>query len=88
MVNGAVTVRADGVGADGPVDWGTAEAQLYADGARPCDPPAFLATFEHDYMRVHLQARINRGVLVVCEFTQFTDGSARSNHFMRECYRR
>jgi hypothetical protein len=88
LVDGEFTVRADGVGADGPVDWGTTSARLYADAAFPYNPPAFLATFDHGYMRVHLQARINRGVLVVCEFTKFTDGSGRSDYFIRECYRR
>lgn len=88
LVDGEFSVRADGVGADGPVDWGTTSARLHADAAFPHNPPAFLATFDHGYMRVHLQARINRGVLVVCEFTKFTDGSGRSDYFIRECYRR
>jgi hypothetical protein len=88
MVSGEFMVRADGVGADGPVDWGTTTAHLYADAAFPQDPPAFLATFDHGYMRVHLQARINRGILVVCEFTQFIDDSGRSDYFIRECYQR
>ncbi|HEU5159130.1 MAG TPA: hypothetical protein VFU43_19190 [Streptosporangiaceae bacterium] len=88
MADGDFAVRAEGVGADGPVDWGTTPGRLYADAAYPDYPPAFLATFDHGYMRVHLQARINRGVLVVCEFTQFTDGSGRSDYFIRECYRR
>jgi hypothetical protein len=85
--DGDLAVRAYGVGADGPVDWGVTTAHLYADAAYPEYPPAFLVTFDHGYMRVHLQARINRGVLVVCEFTEFTDDSGRSNHFIRECYR-
>jgi hypothetical protein len=88
LVDGEFTVRADGFGADGPVDWGTTSAALYADGAHPDYPPAFLATFDHGYMRVHLQGRINRGILVICEFTQFTDDSGRSDYFIRECYHR
>jgi hypothetical protein len=83
-----LAVRARGAGRDGPVDWGSADARLYADAARPDSPPAFLATFDHGHMRVCLQARINRGVLVVCEFTEFTDGSGRSDYFVRECFRR
>jgi len=88
LVDGAFTVRADGVGADGPVDWGASGAFHYADAHYLDNPPAFLATFDHGYMQVHLQARINRGVLVVGEYTQFTDGSGRSDYFIRECYRR
>lgn len=81
-------VRAHGVGADGPVDWGTSRAELYADAHYLDNAPAFLATFDHGYMRVHLQARINRGCLVVCVFTTFTDGSGRSDYFVRECFGR
>lgn len=85
---GGLVVRAQSTGRGEPTDWGTTEARLYADATRPDESPAFLATFDHGYMRVHLQARINRGILVVCEFTEFTDGSGRSNYFIRESFRR
>lgn len=81
-------VQAYGVGADGPVDWGTTRAELYADAHYLDNAPAFLATYDHGYMRVHLQARINRGCLVVCVFTTFTDDSGRSDYFVRECFGR
>lgn len=86
--SGGLEVRAQSAGRGEPADWGTAEARLYADATRPGEPPAFLATFDHGYMRVYLQARINRGILVVCEFTEFTDGSGRSSYFIRESFRR
>jgi hypothetical protein len=81
-------VHAYGVGVDGPVDWGTTRAELYADAHYLDNAPAFLATFDHGYMRVHLQGRINRGSLVVCVFTTFTDDSGRSDYFVRECFGR
>jgi hypothetical protein len=83
-----VLVQAYGVGADGPVDWGTTRADLYADAHYLDNAPAFLATFDHGYMKVHLQARINRGSLVVCIFTTFTDDSGRADYFVRECFGR
>jgi hypothetical protein len=88
VASGQLRVRADGAGANGPVDWGEAKAHVYSDAHYLDDPPAFLTTFEHDYMRVHVQARLNRGVLVVCEYTEFTDGSGRRDYFIRECYQR
>jgi hypothetical protein len=87
MVDGEFTVRADAASDGGPVDLGTTTCRLYADAAFPHNPPAFLTTFDSGGTRVHLQARINRGVLVVCEFVRFIDGSGRSDFFMRECYR-
>jgi 3-dehydroquinate dehydratase/shikimate dehydrogenase len=77
VASGQPRARADGV---------EAEAQVYSDAHYLNDPPAFLTTFEHGYMRVHVQARVNRGVLVVCEYTEFTDDSGRRDYFIRECY--
>jgi hypothetical protein len=88
VADGQLRVRADEAGANGLVDWGEAEAHVYSDAHYLDDPPAFLTTFELDYMRVHVQARVNRGVLVVCEYTEFTDGSGRRDYFIRECYKR
>jgi hypothetical protein len=88
QVGDHVVLRVHGVGADGPVDWGTARAELFADAHYLDNAPAFLATFDHGYMRVHLQGRINRGVLVICVFTTFTDDSGRSDYFARECLSR
>jgi hypothetical protein len=78
----AVRVRAAG----GAGDWGEALSHLYTDAANPGEPPALLATYDRGFVRVHLQARINRGVLVVAEYAEFTDGSGRSNFMMRECF--
>lgn len=88
LAGGQLRARADGVGANGPADWGEAAAYVYRDAHYADNPPAFLTTFEQDCMRVHVQARVNRGVLVVCEYTEFTDGSGRRDYFIRECYQR
>jgi hypothetical protein len=88
LADGTLTVRAEGAGPDGPIDWGVVGTQLYADGTVPESPPAFLATYDHGFMRMRLQARINRGILVVVEYAEFTDGSGRPDYFIRECYQR
>lgn len=84
------TLEAHVTGGQLRVRAGAAEAmaQVYSDAHYPQDPPAFLATFEHDRSRVHVQARLNRGVLVVCEYTEFNDDSGRPGYFIRECYQR
>lgn len=93
VVSGQLRARAygtgvSGAGGGGPADWGEAPARVYADAHYADNPPAFLTRFEHDSMRVHVEARPNRGVLVVCEYTEFTDGSGRRGYFIRECYQR
>lgn len=88
LAGGELTVRTRAAGTDGPIDWGVVPTQVFADGTYPDMPPAFLATYDHGFMRMHLQARINRGVLVVIEYAEFTDGSGRPNYYIRECFRR
>lgn len=90
LADGELRVRAHGAAraGNGPVYWGEAGTHLYADAHYPAHLPVFLTMFEHDGMRVHVEARANRGVLVVCEYTEFTDGSGRSDYFLRECYQR
>lgn len=58
----------------------------YADISATDAGPAFWATYDHGFQRVHLQARIYLGVLVVAMFTEFTDDSGRANYFHREFY--
>jgi hypothetical protein len=58
----------------------------YADVSATDAGPAFDVTFDHGFLRVHLQARINLGVLVVAMFNDFTDGSGRADYFHREVF--
>lgn len=58
----------------------------YADVTATDTGPAFWATYDHGFERVHLQARINLGLLVVAMFTEFTDGSGRADYFHREVF--
>jgi hypothetical protein len=59
---------------------------LYADISVTDSGPAFAVTYDHGFQRVHLQARIYLGVLVVPVFTEFTDGSGRASYFRREVF--
>lgn len=84
--DGGLLVRAQGTGTDGPVDWGATVARLYADIADPSGIPAVLATFDRGDRLVHLDFREHMGVLVVGEYTEYTDGSGRPDSFLREVY--
>jgi hypothetical protein len=79
-----MVVRATTVG--DAADWGEAAAHVYADAANLDGPPALLATYDREFLRLHLQARINRGLLVMAEYAEFTDGSGRSDFMMREVF--
>ncbi len=86
--DGALTLRAFGAGSPAPVDWGEVAAGVYAEGPGSKAAAAFGALYDHGFLRTHLQAKVNRGVLVVAMFNEFTDGSGRSSYFNREFYHR
>jgi hypothetical protein len=85
---GRITVHAWGAGTPDPRDWGEASGDVYADGPGGTTAAAFGALYDHGFLRIHLQAKVNRGVLVVAIFNQFTDDSGRSSYFTREFYYR
>lgn len=58
----------------------------YADISATDAGPAFSASYDHGFLRVHLQARINLGVLVVAMFNDFIDHSGRMDYFHREVF--
>jgi len=86
--DGAFTLRAFGAGSPEPFDWGEVRAGVYADSAGSKAAAAFGAVYDHGFLRVNLQAKVNRGVLVLAVFNQFTDGSGRSGYFNREFFHR
>ncbi|HVQ96045.1 MAG TPA: hypothetical protein VMU51_33785 [Mycobacteriales bacterium] len=71
----------------GPDDAGQVPPH-YADISSSGGGPAFLATFDHGFLRVDLQCRLNLGLLVVAIYSQFTDDSGRPNYFLRPVYAR
>ena len=85
--NGA-TVRLWGARAPGPVEWGTAQADLFALSSRSRLAKAFSARYQAPDVNITLQANIKQGVLVVASFTEFGVDDGRSNYFHREFYYR
>jgi hypothetical protein len=82
----SVAVQMTGVGESGSVDWGEVQGNVYANDPFSFGAMAFSATFDKGATSCHLQANIKQGVLVVAYFTEFRDGSGRSNYFLREFY--
>ncbi len=84
------TVRAVGVGEDGPIAWPEAEAtvlmNLEEEGGQRAI--AFAATFDLGYMKMQAQIRVNKGVLAPVLFTRFLDDSGRADYVTREFFSR
>lgn len=83
------TLRVWGAGEQGQLDWGEVPLELFFNVEEEDGRPAVaaLATYDLGFMAVQFQIRLNRGVLVVAHFTEFKDGSGRSNYFSREFFR-
>lgn len=88
-----ITERGEGVGIhayasgkSGPLDWGKVPGSVYAKDCYSSDAMAFRAAFALPGIRYHFQANVKQGVLVIAYFTEFADGSGRSNYFSREFY--
>jgi hypothetical protein len=58
----------------------------YADLSATDGGPAFFATFDHGFQRVHIQGRFNIGILPLAIFTEFLDDSGRADYFVREVF--
>ncbi|GAA4459590.1 hypothetical protein [Phytohabitans houttuyneae] len=58
----------------------------YADVSATDGGPALFATFDHGFMRVHMQARFNIGILPFVMFNEFSDDSGRQDYFQREVF--
>jgi hypothetical protein len=85
--NGAV-VRLWGASAPGPVEWGSAQADLFALSSGSRLAKAFSARYQAHDANITLQANIKQGVLVVASFAEFSGDDGRSNYFHREFYYR
>jgi hypothetical protein len=85
--NGAV-VRLWGAQTPAPVEWGSAQADLFALSSGSRLAKAFSARYQAHDANITLQANIKQGVLVVASFCEFGEGDGRSSYFHREFYYR
>jgi hypothetical protein len=84
------SVSAQGVGADGTIEWPLTEAKVLANleeeaGQRTS---ALAVNFDFDFMRAEAYLRVNKGVLVIVLFNTFRDDSGRSSYVNREFFHR
>ena len=86
LTDGGLTVHAFGAGEPSPIDWGVVPAEVYADGVASTAPAGFSAHYDFGFLRVCLQGKTNRGVLVLALFNEFRDRSGRASWFNREFY--
>jgi len=65
-------------------DWGAVPAETFTDASHSKRIRAFRAVYDFGFMESVLQAKTEKGVLVIASFNRFKDDSGRSSYFSRE----
>ena len=84
--NGKLQLQVFAVGPDGPIDWGTATAEVFAGNPASSTGAGFMCTYDFGFAEARFQAMIMKGLLVLAQFHTFKDDSNRASYFMREYY--
>lgn len=70
----------------GFIDWGTADAEVYAPTPDSHAGAGFTCRYEFPHGETRLQGMIMKGLLVLAQFHFFKDDSNRENYFLREYF--
>ena len=84
--NGKLQLQVFAVGPDGPIDWGTATAEVFAANPSAKTAAGFTCTYDFGFAEARFQAMIMKGLLVLAQFHTFKDDSKRASYFLREYY--
>jgi len=84
--NNRLQLEVFGVGPDGPIDWGKANAEVFASGPASSTAAGFTCTYDFGFGEARFQAMIMKGLLVLAEFHSFKDDSKRASYFLREYF--
>ena len=84
--NGKLQLQVFAVGPDGPIDWGTAPAEVFAPNPASSTGAGFTCTYDFGFAEARFQAMIMKGLLVLAQFHTFKDDSKRASYFLREYY--
>jgi hypothetical protein len=82
--NGQLTLHVSAVGPEGFMDWGSADAHVFAASPESKIGAGFTCRYVFDYGETRFQAMIMKGLLVLAQFHLFND--ERENFFLREYF--
>ena len=85
-LDGGLRLQVSAVGADGLLDWGTADADVFAATPDSHAGAGFTCSYKFEYGETRLQGMIMKGLLVLAQFHLFNDNSKRENYFLREYF--
>lgn len=83
--NGRLRLQVSAVGPDGFVDWGLADAEVFAAAPDSHVGAGFTCRYEFGFGETRLQGMIMKGLLVLAQFHLFNDNE-RESYFLREYF--
>lgn len=83
---GKLSLRVYAVGPDGLIDWGAAEAAVFAATPTARAGAGFTCRYDFGFAEVRLMGMLMKGLLVLAQIHVFKDDSNRANYFVREYY--
>jgi hypothetical protein len=83
---GKLELRISAMGPDGFIDWGTAEANVFAATTDSKVGAGFTCRYDFGFAETRLQGMIMKGLLVLAQFHLFKDDSKRASYFLREYF--
>ena len=87
--DGVCVLRVAGGDIAGPRDWGEVEASTYAADVDGTVAIGATARYDFDFLDTTLTFFTKSGIIILCTFNRWKDGSARADYFTREfLYRR
>ena len=83
--NGKLSVQVSAVGAEGLIDWGPVNADVFAATPQSHGGAGFTCRYVFDHGETRLQGMIMKGLLVLAQFHLFNDDE-RESYFLREYF--
>jgi len=84
--DGKLKLQVSAVGPDGFIDWGVADAHVFAATPESHAAAGFTCRYEFSHGETRLQGMIMKGLLVLAQFHLFKDDSDRESYFLREYF--
>jgi hypothetical protein len=84
--DGKLRLQVSAVGPEGFIDWGTADAEVFAATPDSQSGAGFTCRYRFEHGETRLQGMIMKGLLVLAQFHLFNEESERESHFLREYF--
>jgi hypothetical protein len=84
--NGKLQLQVFAIGPEGVIDWGVADAHVFASGPASHKGAGFTCRYDFGFAEARMQAMIMKGLLVLAQFHLFKDDSGRADYFLREYF--